>query len=468
MCVSGGAPCPPELRAAVEDALAAPLLDGYGSTETCGKIALTLLDGPRHNASSGPPLPGLAVRFTDTSTGAEVNDGDEGEIWVRGPGLMAGYHQRPEATAEAFSDGWYRTGDLGRRLAHGHLHITGRVKELIIRGGENVNPSEVERVLLARPDVADAAVVGRPHDVLGEVPVAFVVPGPHGVDLARALADCRERLSAFKVPDEFYETDAIPRTPSGKVLRPALAEQLARRLSAERTAASARLRERLAAVSDAVLDLVLEETARTAGLPPHDIDVDRAFTELGLTSLGGVLLRDRLGAATGLDLPATLVFDHPTPGAVAACVRDALRGEVRARPARTSGTEAGEPGGGEPIAVVAMACRYPGGVESPEDLWRLLADGVDATSGFPADRGWDVAALHDPDPDRPGTSVTRRGGFLHRAAEFDAAFFGMSPREALATDPQQRLLLETGWELLERAGLDPSACAAATPVSSSA
>lgn len=456
VCVSGGAPCPPELRAAVEDALAAPLLDGYGSTETCGKIALNLLDGPRHDASSGPPLPGLTVRFTDTSTGAEVTDGDEGEIWVRGPGLMAGYHQRPEATAEAFSDGWYRTGDLGRRLAHGHLHITGRVKELIIRGGENINPSEVERVLLARPDVADAAVVGRPHDVLGEVPVAFVVPGPHGVDLARALADCRERLSGFKVPDEFYETDAIPRTPSGKVVRPTLAEQLARRLSAERTAASAGLRERLAAVSDAVLDLVLEETARTAGLPPHDIDVDRAFTELGLTSLGGVLLRDRLGAATGLDLPATLVFDHPTPGAVAACVRDALRGDPHARPARTSGTEAGEPGGGEPIAVVAMACRYPGGVESPEDLWRLLADGVDATSDFPADRGWDVAALHDPDPDRPGTSVTRRGGFLHRAAEFDAAFFGMSPREALATDPQQRLLLETGWELLERAGLDPS------------
>ncbi|MFF4352913.1 alpha/beta fold hydrolase [Streptomyces sp. NPDC001530] len=455
VCVSAGAPCPPELRAEVEDMLAAPLLDGYGSTETCGKIAVNRLDGPRDNASSGPPLPGLTVRLSDPSTGVELADGDEGEIWVRGPGLMIGYHNRPDATAEAFTDGWYRTGDLGRRVAHGHLQVTGRVKELIIRGGANINPSEVEQVLLADPDVSDAAVVGRRHDVLGEVPVAFVVPGPHGVDTERLLADCRERLSAFKVPDEIYETESVPRTPSGKIARPALAEQVADRLAAERAAASSALRERLAAVSDTVLDLVVEETARTAGVPAHAVDPERPFTELGLTSLGGVLLRDRLGAATGLDLPATLVFDHPTPVDAAVWVREALRGGGRPRPARASGGgPRTEPG--EPIAVVAMACRYPGGVESPEDLWRLLAEGTDATSGFPTDRGWDVAGLYDPDPDRPGTSVTRRGGFLHRAADFDAAFFGTSPREALATDPQQRLLLETGWELVERAGLDPS------------
>lgn len=152
----------------------------------------------------------LDVRITDPSTGAEAGDGDEGEIWVRGPGLMTGYHNRPDATAEAFTDGWYRTGDLGRRDTNGHLHVTGRVKELIIRGGVNINPSEVERVLLALPDVADAAVVGRRHDVLGEVPVAFVVPGPDGVDTARALAACRERLSGFKVPDEIYPTASSP------------------------------------------------------------------------------------------------------------------------------------------------------------------------------------------------------------------------------------------------------------------
>ncbi|MEV5508664.1 type I polyketide synthase [Streptomyces orinoci] len=458
-CVSAGAPCPPELRSEVQRRLGVPLLDGYGSTETCGKIAVTPFVG------AGPeglpvPVPGVEVRVADPATGEDVADGGEGEIRVRGPQLMTGYHQRPEETARALQGGWYRTGDLGRRTPDGGLRVTGRVEDLIISGGENVNPSEVERVLLDCAGVGDAAVVGRPHDVLGEVPVAFVVPRAPGLDTDALRAVCRARLSAVKVPHEFHETTELPRTRSGKVQRRALAGQSAERAAALRATATSALLERLrplpaSARQEAVLRLVLEAVAEAGAMPGEDVDPQAPFAGLGFTSLAGVRLRDRLAAATGLALPTTLVYDRPTPAAVARSLYATLFGGPETAPA--AGTS---PAGaaGEPLAVVAMACRYPGAdgdVTSPEELWQLVADGTDATSGFPADRGWDPAGIHDPDPDRLGTSVTRRGGFLRGAADFDASFFGMSPREAMATDPQQRLLLEISWELWERAGIDP-------------
>ncbi|MFE3329601.1 type I polyketide synthase [Streptomyces sp. NPDC059176] len=469
LCMVAGSACPVRLHHAFQETFGISLLASYGSTETGGAITTNLPDGPQVEGSCGLPLPGLDLRLTDARTGDEVGTGEEGEVWVNSPALMLGYHRQPEATADVVTEGWYRTGDLGRLDDAGYLTLTGRVKELIIRGGENIHPREVEEVLQQVPGVAEAAVAGTPHEVLGEVPVAYLVPGPEGIDPDLVLATCQEQLSAYKVPDALHEIAAVPRTPAGKIARGELTRLPARLLavnplaqlrtealspthsSAERAAGLLTRRLNGPQGSRALLTMVRSAVADVLGLGAvDDVAPDKAFKELGFTSVAAVQLRDRLRSLTGKRLSAAIAFDYPTPAALAGHLHAELLDEPEEDVAPTP--PRADPD--EPVAIIAMGCRYPGGSDSPEALWRLVAEGADAVGPLPEDRGWDLERLLGRDPAAGGRSDAHEGAFLPEADRFDAAFFGISPREALAMDPQQRLLLETAWETFERAGID--------------
>ncbi|EST35016.1 hypothetical protein N566_17875, partial [Streptomycetaceae bacterium MP113-05] len=208
-----------------------------------------------------------------------------------------------------------------------------------------------------------------------------------------------------------------------------------------------------------LLGLVRLHAAAVLGYAAADeVGADWTFRDLGLDSYGTVELRDRITRATGVELPSTVLFDYPTPASMAERLHLLLaEGDGAVRDGTSAVGAASRVKDDDPVVIVSMACRYPGGVSSPEELWQLVREETDAVGPFPTDRGWDVEGLYDADPDRPGTSYTGQGGFLADAGGFDADFFGISPREALAMDPQQRLLLETAWEAVERSDIAAAA-----------
>jgi long-chain acyl-CoA synthetase len=226
LCVSAGAIMPATLNREFEARLGVPLLDGYGITETSTMVTMNWPTGSRVMGSCGVPVPGSAVRIVDLA-GKDVATGEEGELIVRGPHVMSGYHNKPEETRNALRAGWYYTGDLAKSDANGFLTITGRLKELIIRGGQNIAPAEIEEAVNTFEAVLDCAVVGIAHEHLGEVPALFVVPRPgKALEPDALLAHCRKTLSAYKVPHVVHTIAEIPRTGSGKIIRYKLREML--------------------------------------------------------------------------------------------------------------------------------------------------------------------------------------------------------------------------------------------------
>ncbi|RBM18046.1 type I polyketide synthase, partial [Streptomyces sp. PT12] len=281
---------------------------------------------------------------------------------------------------------------------------------------------------------------------------AVLVPAALDASAARA-ARASSPLSPL-----LAELFPAPARPAGRPQAPAADAPLRRRLAGQPEAEQRRL----------LLDFLSEHVAAVLGhTSPPALDPGSPFRDLGFDSLSGIELLLVLGEETGLHLPSTMLFDHPTPDALISHLRDELVDDeaapedaaapaAAARAASAPEDARPAPADDEPIAVVGMGCRFPGGVSTPDELWRLVADERDAVGAFPDNRGWDVEGLYDPDPDAPGKSYAREGGFLYDADRFDPEFFGISPREALALDPQQRLILETAWESLESTGIDPT------------
>ncbi|MFC8949685.1 type I polyketide synthase [Streptomyces rochei] len=476
--LTAGAALPPALVRSVREALDTALVVVWGMSEA-GNGTSSLAGDPPDVASRsvGRPTRDAEMRVLDED-GRPCPPGEPGELHYRSPSMFRGYLGEPELTGRVVSrDGWLRTGDLASIGEDGLVVFHGRSAELINVGGRKFNAVEVQALLADLPGIGPLAVVAKPDPRLGEYPVLVVTerpaedgvpetagasggaPGrPRGtVGLDEVTAFLRGLgLAEYKMPLELVVLPELPRTPAGKINRLALERLLAEDAARPAPLPDDVVRPDLRTALDLVIAAVAEVTAASGeggegGTTPAPIGPDTTFRAHGLDSVASVRLRNVLAEATGLPLPAGLAFDFPTPAALARELAGPGRpGEVVGvtAPVRTAA------GDGEPVAIVSMACRLPGGANSPEALWEVLREGTDAVSAFPEDRGWDLDALFGDDPDAPGTSVAREGGFLRDAAHFDAGFFQMSAREALATDPQQRLMLETAWEAVERARID--------------
>lgn len=406
---------------------------------------------------------------TDTPV-TECSEGEEGEIWVSGPSVAAGYWGDEQRTAADFgahlADGrrdFLRTGDLGF-VQDGELFVTGRHKDLLIIDGKNHYPQDIElTVERAHPAVRPGCIAAFSVDNggAGEEPVVVAEARTSDVSEHAEIAQCLRRAVSSEHGLRLHAVVLIPprtihKTSSGKIQRRAcrtayLNGDLIDHTVMASVDTSAPTEPEVADqwTPEAVQAWTIDEVARRADTNAAQIDVDRPLSEFGLSSRGLVELLGALSETLGRSIDPSVLFEHPTISALANSlfVKDTQDG-------RAAASDSAPVRDDDPIAVVGIGCRLPGGVNSMDDLWDLVSEEKDAITGFPTDRGWRFD--QDVSSDVP---LPRGGGFLDAVADFDATLFRISPREAQAMDPQQRLMLEISWEALERAGIDPTSLA---------
>ncbi|MEV6361315.1 HAD-IIIC family phosphatase [Nocardia asteroides] len=427
----------------------------------------------------GSAAVGMSLAIVDPETGVERADGVEGEIWVAGGSVAAGYFRDADATAEVFGAvlpgddrPYLRTGDLGF-LSGGELFVTGRRKDLVIVDGRNHYPQDIESTVEGAHDAvragcvaafsADAGVDGEQPVVVAEV--KSTDPGEltaiEGAVRAAVATEHSLTLAAVLL----IRPGTVFKTSSGKIQRSAcraayLSGELLTLLAAplrspedefeeaaQELVASAEPAAELTA--EAVRDWLVTNIARQAVLDPERVDVHRPLVEFGLGSADLVELVVDLSDFVGRFIDTNLFFDHPTIDGVAAVLTGTAQVEPMAAEAPGVDVESDDA-----IAIIAMSCRFPGAADSPEALWQLLDGGRDGLGEVPPGR-WDIDGLYNPDTTATGTAYTFRGGYVDGIDRFDAAFFGIGPREAAVMDPQQRMMLHLAWEAIERSGRDP-------------
>jgi pimaricinolide synthase loading module/candicidin polyketide synthase FscA len=446
---TGGAPVPGELVTSLRRALTDKVVVQWGMSEIGAGTYTRPADLMEETGRAiGRPSRGAEIRIVDDQ-GDPCAPGQTGELQFRSPFMFHGYLGEPELTRQAMTaDGWLRTGDLASLEPDGSLTYRGRSAALINVGGRKVNAAEIEQLLEDFHGIREAVLVGCADERLGESPVLICRAENLQVSLHEVVTHLLGKgVAPYQLPTALHVVDQLPRTATGKIAR-RQAQDLGRQLMNGRhwwqqvkSSDSSSGEKHIAAVS-----MVCELAEQVVGstIAPSD-----TFRDVGFDSLAGAKLRIALVLSTGLDLPPSLIFDHPTPNAIANLLvgqASDFKGATTVSPAQSSTDE-------EPTAIVGIGCRLPGDISSTQQFWDLLETGREAISELPQDRGWPLDVVYSPEPATPGSSSSRYGGFLSNIADFDADFFAIETRQAPSMDPQQRLLLETTWEALERAGI---------------